>query len=128
MRASGANSTHTHMENVSLCALLLMDVAKRWTEMFGVSRSVAHTARDANNDIINMVSHLLNEKVTMELEQRETHIKFEDPSIAGCRYIAGGHIDKYLKGEVDDKNTSGSTDDEMIENTVDINYELYDVV
>ena len=75
-----------------------------------------------------MVSHLLNEKVTMELEQRETHIKFEDPSIAGCRYIAGGHIDKYLKGEVDDKNTSGSTDDEMIENTVDINYELYDVV
>ena len=88
----------------------------------------AHTARDASKDITNMVSHLLNEKVTMELEHRETHIKFEDPSIAGCRRIACGHIDKYLKGEVDNENTSGSTDDEMIENLVDINYELYDVV
>ena len=79
----------------------MIDVAKRVDRMFGVSQSVAHTARDAK-DITNMVSHLLNEKVTMELEQRETRIKFEDPSIAGCR---GGHIDKYLKGEVDDEKT-----------------------
>ena len=128
MRASGANSTDKHKEDISLCALLLIHVAKRVDRMFGVSQSVAHTARDANKDIKNMVSHLLSEKVATELEQRESHIKFEDPSIIGCRRIAGGHIDKYLKGEVDDEDISGSTDDEMVENIVDLNYELYDVV
>ena len=128
MRASGANSTHKHMEDVSLCALFLTNVAKRVDRMFGVSQSVAHTARDANKDITKMVAHLLNEKVTVELEEREFHIKFEDPSIAGCRSIAGGHIDKYLKGEMDDENVSESASEEMPENVVDLNYELYDVV
>ena len=129
MRASGANATQKHMEDVSLCALFLMDVAKRVDRMFGVSQSVTHTARDANKDITKMVVHLLSEKVTTELEQRQSHLTFEDPSVAGCRCIAGGHIDKYLKEEVDDENdVSESTDDEIPEIIVDLNYELYDVV
>ena len=75
-----------------------------------------------------MAAHLLSEKVTTELEQRESYIKFEDPSVAGCRCIAGGHVDKYLEGEVDDDNVSESTNDEIVENIVDLNYELYDIV
>ena len=41
MRASGANETQKHVEDVSLCALFLMDVAKRVDRMFGVK--VLHT-------------------------------------------------------------------------------------
>lgn len=70
LHASGPNSTHKHMEDVSLCVLFLMDAAKRVDRMFRVSQSVAHTARDANKDITTkMVAHLLSEKVTKELEQ-----------------------------------------------------------
>ena len=126
MRASGANSTRKHMEDVSLCALFLMDVAKRVDRMFGVSQSVAHTTRDAKKDINKMVVHLLGEKVTTEVMQRQSHIKFEDPSVAGSRIIAGGHIDTYLKGELDD--IVSETDNDMDENIVDPNYELYDNV
>ena len=128
MRASGANSTHKHMEDVSLCALFLMDVARRVDTMFGVSQSVAHTTRDANKDIAKMVSYLLSEEVATEVEERQSIITFEDPSVLGCRCIADGQIDTYLKGEVYDENISENTNDETAENIVDLNYELYDVV
>ena len=51
MCASGANSTHKHMEDISLSALFLMDVAKRVDKVFGVTQSVTHTSRDAKKDI-----------------------------------------------------------------------------
>ena len=47
MRASGANATQKHLEEVSMCAMLLMDTAKKVDHMFGVSQSVSHTTRDA---------------------------------------------------------------------------------
>lgn len=129
MRASGANSTHKHMEEVSLCAMFLMDVAKRVDRMFGVTQSIAHTVRDANKDVTKMVGYLLSEKITIEVEQRQVGIIFEDPSIAGSRCIADGHIDSYLKDEVDDEDISDSNvAEEEVDNIMDINYELYDVV
>ena len=117
------------LEDVSPCALLLMDVAKRVDRMFGVTQSVAHTARDAKKDIAKIVEYLLSEKATTEVEQRQTSIKFEDPSITGCSCVANGQIDSYLKGEVDDDNLSDrDASDEVIDDIINLNYELYDVV
>ena len=49
----------TNTKDVSLCALLLMDVARRVDTMFGVSQNVTHTTRNANKNITKMVSYLL---------------------------------------------------------------------
>ena len=114
------------MEDISLSALFLMDVAKRVDKMFGVTQSVTHTSRDAKKDIKKMVLHLLSEKITTEVTSRQSHIRFEDSSVAGSRIIAGGYIDKYLKGEVED--IVSDSDDGVCENIIDPNYELCDTV
>lgn len=60
--------------------------------------------------------------MTIELDQRQSRLTFEDPNVASCRCITNGKIK-----EVDDE-MSESIDDEITENIVDLNYELYDVV
>lgn len=38
MRASGANATKKHLEEISLCALMLMNTAKKVDRMYGVTQ------------------------------------------------------------------------------------------
>ena len=49
-----------------------------------------------------MILHLLSEKIATEVTSQQSHIRFEDSSVAGSRIIAGGYIDKYLMREVED--------------------------
>lgn len=72
LRSSGANCTEKHMEELSMCALLLLDVAKRSDREFGTPyRSSRHTMRSADDDIKKMVVHLIEEKIIQESEDRE---------------------------------------------------------
>ena len=124
MRSSGANATIKHLEEISLCAMFLLNFAKRVDRMFGVTQSVAHTVRDSIGDITKMVSYLRSEGVTKEKPAQQQHsFSFEDPSIAGMYKVSAGKLDPYLQGEIE-MNPEEVGNDYL----VDIDYELYDVV
>ena len=58
MRAGGANVTPQHIEDLSLCGLFLMQVAKKIDMEFGAHRTTAHTTLDAFKDIDKLSRHL----------------------------------------------------------------------
>ena len=82
MKSSGSNLTQQHAEDLSLCALFLMETSKRVTHEFGACRSKSHTTREANKDITNILNYLLEKKVAQELPER-TSIGFKDPTDYG---------------------------------------------
>ena len=51
MRGGGGNITKSHADDVSLCALFLMEASKKVDREFRCSQSTAHTVRDASRDI-----------------------------------------------------------------------------
>ena len=58
LKASGSNATKSHIEQVSLSALCLLNACKLANSMFGVPRCTQHTTADAANDISKMVEQL----------------------------------------------------------------------
>lgn len=121
MKASGANATPKHLEEVSMSALLLMDTAKRVDDMFGVQQSNVHTIRDAKHDIEKIMSYLLSERVDKYNPSREGD-QFHDPRIAGWAKVAKGYLDSYLKGEIE---AEEQMQDNSNDGNIDFNYELY---
>ena len=125
MRSSGANATFKHLEDVSLGAFFLLDVAKRVDTTFGVPQSSRHTIRDTTTDVKHMVKVLREEGVTMENPERKGD-PFEDPLALGSKKVAEGRLDKYLSGcfedDLDDKEAP------VIEGEINFDYELFDVV
>ena len=71
LKGSGPNLTASHMVDMSLCALFLLDTSRRVDEQLRVhEKSSHHTTRDADKDITKMASYLVKEKAeSVELEQ-----------------------------------------------------------
>ena len=78
--------TAKHVEDVSMCALFLMQAAKKADREFGCYQSGQHTSRDANKDITKMSGHLLRAKAASEQEQRREP-GFIDPTNAGLNTL-----------------------------------------
>ena len=74
--------TTKHVEDVSMCALSLMQAAKKADREFCCYQSGQHTVRDANEDITKMAVHLLQAKAASEQEQRRSP-GFIDPTNDG---------------------------------------------
>ena len=122
MRSSGANVTRKHLEDISMCALFMLDVCKRVDAMFGVPCYGTHTTRDPHGDIRKIASYLREQSVTREMVNRSGW-RFDDPRISGYKKVAEGKLDAYLHGEEDD---AGHTDTEHDdEQEIDIDYELF---
>ena len=120
MRASGANATLKHLEEVSMSAMLLMDTSKKVDSMFDVCQSSSHTIRDASAEIKQIITYLQTEKVT----ENDLHRKgepFNDPRILGSEKVAKGSLEAYLKGEVELESEN------FVDSDVDMDYELYKV-
>ena len=96
LRSSGANCTEKHMEELSMCALLLLDVAKKSDLEFSTAyRSSRHTVRSAEDDIKKMVNHLIEENVMQESENGEK-VTFKDPLQIGMQKMVNGWLKKFL--------------------------------
>ena len=121
MRSSGANATHKHLEEISMCGLFLLDVCKKVDGMFGAECSGAHTTRDAGGDIKNIAIYLHEEKVTKEVASRQGW-SFTDPRTLGYKKVAEGKLDAYLHEEED---SSDDTEQDP-RGEMDLNYELSD--
>ena len=63
MRTGGSNLTQEHTEDLSLCALFLMEASKKVDREFRESRSTAHTTKDATKDITRLNTIYSREKL-----------------------------------------------------------------
>ena len=71
LRSSGANVTNKHISEVSMCALFLLEAAKRCDKVFTVPpKSTAHTVADSKSDIRKIRERLLERDITMENSTR----------------------------------------------------------
>ena len=125
LKASGGNLTEHHTEDVSMCALLLMEAAKKTDHEFGCSRSSAHTTTDADSDINRMMVRLMEAKVAQEVSNRSSP-PFEDPTEKGLdKMFNTSWIQDTLS-----KTTSADDDLEVGEQDMEVNwdYELADTL
>ena len=96
------NVTKTHPEDVSLCALFLMDASKKVYREFKTQQSTAHTVRDAERDIYKLTTSLLENKVTTESTERNSP-PFADPTDTGYKIATTSWIaDTLLSTGIDD--------------------------
>ena len=124
LRSSGANVTPTHIEDVSLSALFLLEAAKKTDREFGVTpQSRRHTIRNSIKDIQKVAQHLIENTVTTEMPGRVMP-KFSHPTEAGWKRLSSsnwleGILSRSLVEELETATERGE---------VDLDYELYDIM
>ena len=127
LKGSGPNLTASHMADMSLCALFLLDASKRVDEQLRVHiKSSHHTTRDADKDITKMASYLVEENAESE-DLSRTGTTFVDPIKKGADKIASGYIDKYLKRTALYDDCDEEEPDIVLgrDEVADLEYELY---
>ena len=108
------------MVNVSLCAPFLLQVAKQADQILQTPNTFSHhTIIDSSEDVSKMVTYLLEERVTCEIEERSERWIFEDPYLKGTHKIGNGVVEKYITRSLEDIDEQDETD---IENIVDLDY------
>ena len=121
LRASGANATPKHIEEVSLSAFFLMEAAKKADNQFGVTpQATAHTVRDANKDIAKMASYLTDKEVTVKKTER-TSPSFVDPIETGMKKLTTSWLEGVLSNTLPDDDQQR----ELREGEVDLDFELH---
>ena len=115
--------TQQHAEDLSLCALFLMEASKKVDREFGACRATSHTTKDASKDISTVLSYLLDKKVTQELTERTSPV-FCDPTDNGLDKLCNTDwIQETLsRTECDD-----NLEEDEREEIIDQGYELHDV-
>ena len=114
------------MKTMSLCGMFLLEIAKKVDMQFGVPvRSSNHTVRDAQWDIQAMACHLMEEKVTTNMDRRGDN--FEEPFEKGSEKIGAGYIDNFLnKTYMEESEISEETSVCMAETGIEgLSYELH---
>lgn len=130
LKASGANCTQKHMEEVSMCGLFLLEAAKKADQEFLIpSTSSHHTIRSSEEDIKKMTKHLMEEKVPQEVVDRSVQIEFEEPIELGMKKIVEGWLRNYLQSSgpeyFDDQDTETGTPTQDDDPFTELNYELH---
>ena len=125
LRSSGANVTDKHISDISMCALFLLEAAKRCDRVFAVPpKCTAHTVADSKSDIRKIVQHLLERGITVEDVQRTTPA-FEDPTDSGLNKLTKSDwLHKHLQSSSCGDALQG--EGEYREMETDIDYELFD--
>ena len=103
LKSSGANVTDQHILDVSMCALFLLQAAKKCDTVFKVfKKPTAHTVRDAAKDISKLLKMLLDKKITTENSGRKEP-RFIDPTVSGVSTLTKGEwLEKQLTSKVED--------------------------
>ena len=130
LKSSMGNLIQKHIEDVSMCALFLMDAAKKTDREFQCHHSSAHTERDAERDISKLVEHLLDKTVVVHSPKRNTPA-FTDPTDTGYKKLCNtSWVQEILsKTGREDCDLDVEEDDMVDEDTdeIDLDYEIADV-
>lgn len=122
LRCSGANVTDKHVVDISMCALFLLEAAKKCDTVFGVPpSSTAHTVRNAKSDIEKIRRHLNEKEITFEKADRPTPV-FLDPTEKGLATLTNGDWLQKQLSSISDENLQDEGHGE-----IDIDYELEDI-
>ena len=115
------SQTSTLTRCLSLCALFLMEAAKRADSDFHVPPpSTSHTIRDSASDINKMRAYVHEKEVNREVAQH-TSSPFIDPTDSGFKIMCKpAWIEGILKEE--------QSEEQEIQNEVSLDYELSDTV
>lgn len=120
MRTGGANVTPQHIEDISLCGLFLMEVAKHIDHQFGVHHTSRHTTLDASEDITKLAHHLV-EKGVVSMDSPD----FEDPTVGGLNKLCNT---TWIKDTLNKVELDDNLEREDIHGITDSTYELCDVI
>lgn len=107
------------MEDLSLCSLFLLDVAKKIDYQVDTPyQSGHHTVKDDSKDILNMATYIL---------EAMREIPFEDPVTKGMERIQAGWLRDFFKklGSSECDVSHDDSESEQIIESNDIDYELY---
>ena len=124
LRASGANTTAKHIEEVSLAALFLLQAAKKSNEEFSVVHTTAHTVRDVQGDSVKMTNHLMEKNVTVMTPGRQSS-PFVDLTDKGWEKMSTGWLQKVLE-RTSEEHLHTEVEREGEDRVVDFDYELSD--
>lgn len=99
-----------------MSALFLLDAAKKTDTAFGVApQTTAHTIRDPASDVSKMVKHLVENKVSLTVEDGLTPA-FTDPTDKGYKKLCSSWLNETLSRShgADYNNPPSETDDLVI--------------
>ena len=122
MHCSGANATEKHIIDISMCALFMLEAAKKCDAVFEVSpMSKSHTVRDSKADIRKIQQQLIEKCITKEDTNRKSP-GFVDPTESGIDTLTKSEwLQKQLQSKFDDNLQS-----EQDRGELDLDYELAD--
>lgn len=124
LRASGADVTFKHIEEVSLCALFLIEAAKKADSDFQVPpQSTSHTVRDSANDIKKISAYVREKDINKEVTSC-TSPPFFDPTESGFKNIMCKP--KWIEGILKEKSEEQA--EETIQNEINLDYKLVEMV
>lgn len=125
LRSSGANVADQHISDVSMCAMFMLEAAKRCDSVFRVPpKSTRHTVADSESDISKLQKHILQKGITQEDPNRTTPI-FEDPTEIGLNKLTN---DNWLSKHLTLLSSDDNPQCEQHQGEVDIDYEIADVL
>lgn len=125
-----------------MSALFLLDAAKKTDAAFGVApQTTAHTIRDPGSDVSKMVKHLVENKVSLTVEDRLSPA-FTDPTDKGYKKLCSSWLNETLsRSHVVDYNSPPSEIEDLViadddylhgrevnNDDIDIDYEQSDVL
>ncbi len=124
LRASGANVTSNHVEELSLGTMFLLEAAKKADKQFHVTHTSAHSTRDAHNGIYKIAKHLTDKAVTVVTPERQAPA-FVDLTDKGWKKIGSGWLECVLQKTLEEDLPEES--DKGEDRGVTLDYELSDV-
>ena len=122
--SGGGNLTNKHIEDVSLCALFLMEASKKADKLFNIAPpTTAHTIADSAKDVAKLVNHLHEAKVTTVDNNRTTPI-FPDPVASGWQKLS---TTDWLKNALSRDLAEEGSDLEERVGEINLDYEIANV-
>ena len=112
MRSGGSNNKPDHIEDISLCGLFLMEVAKKVDIEFGAHCTSSHTTADASTDISKIADYLMESEVIIESAARVENVadrvessttSTEVGDAAGVESVAGLESRVMVESEVNEE-------------------------
>lgn len=126
LRSGGGQLTQTHVEDVSLAVLFLMEASKKADETFHVPPwSGCHTVVNSDKDIKKMWEHL-QDRTVLTAHGSQPGVPFLDPALEGWKKLT---TTSWLQDTIKKYYFQGDDDDlqgelQHTEESVDHSYEL----
>lgn len=125
IRSGGGKLTQTHVKDISMSVLFLMEAAQKTDRAFGLTQqSTTHTVSDSHSDMQKMTKYLSEANITKIVDGRSSPA-FSDPTEDGWKKMS---TTSWIHDTLNRTHISDEDDLQEDREEIDLNYELFDVV